>query len=116
MQLHAHPSCTCTLPRTRSHACLQCCPNPKNTNASTTYARPLQFVQLQGFRKYGLVHSSQVSAYINFSKEDSDEEKKAELVGGVGAGVRTHSRVKLLAGEEGAKCAPPSSWARRQLS
>lgn len=44
----------------------------------------VQFVAMEGYRKYGLVHSSQVSNYISFSKEDTDEDKKAELVGGWG--------------------------------
>lgn len=47
----------------------------------------LQFVSMAGFRKFGLVHSSQVSNYIAFTREHSDEEKKAELVsGGAAAG------------------------------
>jgi hypothetical protein len=39
-----------------------------------------QFVALEGYRKFGLVHSSQVSNFLSFSREDSDEQKKAELV------------------------------------
>lgn len=44
------------------------------------------FVQLDGFRKHGLVHSSQVSNYLSFTRDDSDEEKKAELAGIVAVG------------------------------
>ncbi len=40
----------------------------------------MQFVSMQGYRKYGLVHNSQVSSYIAFTREHTDEEKKAELV------------------------------------
>jgi hypothetical protein len=42
----------------------------------------VQFVAIEGYRKFGLVHSSQVSNYLSFSREDTDEQKKAELVGG----------------------------------
>jgi len=44
------------------------------------------FVQLDGFRKHGLVHSSQVSNYLSFTRDDTDEEKKAELAGIVAVG------------------------------
>lgn len=37
------------------------------------------FVELAGYRRYGLVHSSQVANYLEFSREDSDETKKAEM-------------------------------------
>ena len=53
----------------------------------------MQFVQLQGYRKYGLVHSSQVSNYISFSKDDTDEEKKAELAGCVSVGDTVYVKV-----------------------
>lgn len=39
-----------------------------------------QFVSMDGYRKFGLVHSSQVSNYLSFSREDTDEQKKSELV------------------------------------
>jgi predicted RNA-binding protein with RPS1 domain len=38
------------------------------------------FVAMDGYRKFGLVHSSQVCNYLSFTKDDSDEMKKAELV------------------------------------
>lgn len=37
------------------------------------------FVELAGYRRHGLVHSMQVANYLEFSREDSDERKKAEL-------------------------------------
>ena len=44
------------------------------------------FVQLEGYRRQGLVHASQVSSYLSFSREDPDEVKKAELAGVVAIG------------------------------
>ncbi|KAL6779060.1 hypothetical protein ACKKBF_B18930 [Auxenochlorella protothecoides x Auxenochlorella symbiontica] len=37
------------------------------------------FVQLEGFRKYALVHSSQISDHLFFGKEDTDEDKVREM-------------------------------------
>mmetsp|Transcript_26220 Transcript_26220/g.77861 ORF Transcript_26220/g.77861 Transcript_26220/m.77861 type:complete len:587 (-) Transcript_26220:1722-3482(-) len=51
------------------------------------------FVELEGFRKHGLVHSSQVSNYLSFSREDTDEEKKAELGGVVAPGDKVWVKV-----------------------
>eukprot|EP00877_Chromochloris_zofingiensis_P006031 jgi/Chrzof1/1681/Cz10g17030.t1 len=34
------------------------------------------FVQLEGYRKFGLVHASQVSNYLDFGPEDTDEDKR----------------------------------------
>uniref|UniRef100_A0A7S3VHF1 S1 motif domain-containing protein n=2 Tax=Dunaliella tertiolecta TaxID=3047 RepID=A0A7S3VHF1_DUNTE len=59
------------------------------------------FVQLQGYRKYGLVHSSQVSSYISFSKEDSDESKKAELTGVVSIGETVYVKVVEVIPDDG---------------
>jgi hypothetical protein len=42
-----------------------------------------QFVAMDGYRKHGLVHASQVANNISFSREDTDEEKKAEMVRGL---------------------------------
>ncbi len=33
------------------------------------------FVELEGFRRHGLVHNSQISEEISFSREDEDEAK-----------------------------------------
>jgi hypothetical protein len=44
------------------------------------------FVALPGFRRYGLVHSGQVANYMDFNREDTDEEKKAALAGVVAVG------------------------------
>ncbi|KAF5840637.1 hypothetical protein DUNSADRAFT_16010 [Dunaliella salina] len=59
------------------------------------------FVQLHGYRKYGLVHSSQVSSYISFSKEDSDESKKAELTGVVNVGETVYVKVVEVISDDG---------------
>uniref|UniRef100_A0A383W4N8 S1 motif domain-containing protein n=1 Tax=Tetradesmus obliquus TaxID=3088 RepID=A0A383W4N8_TETOB len=37
------------------------------------------FVALQGFRKYGLVHASQVANYLEFSAEDGEAERKKAI-------------------------------------
>ncbi|KAL4418798.1 hypothetical protein ABPG77_010207 [Micractinium sp. CCAP 211/92] len=37
------------------------------------------FVKLDGFRKYGLVHFSQISDHLSFAREDSDEIKVREI-------------------------------------
>eukprot|EP00775_Hariotina_reticulata_P012440 gene12440-12577_t len=37
------------------------------------------FVALQGYRKYGLVHASQVANYLEFSSEDSEADRKKAL-------------------------------------
>ncbi|KIY92261.1 hypothetical protein MNEG_15702 [Monoraphidium neglectum] len=44
------------------------------------------FVALEGFRKHGLVHSSQVSGYLDLSTEEGDEAKKKALAEVVAVG------------------------------
>lgn len=51
------------------------------------------FVQLEGFRRQGLVHSSQVSNYLSVSRDDPDEVKKAELAGVVSIGEQIYVKV-----------------------
>ena len=33
------------------------------------------FVEMEGFRRHGLVHNSQISEEVSFSREDEDEAK-----------------------------------------
>lgn len=60
------------------------------------------FVQLQGYRRNGLVHSSQVSEHMGFTREDADEDKVAALAGVVSVGEAVWVKVvELEAGPEG---------------
>ncbi|PNH10420.1 hypothetical protein TSOC_002850, partial [Tetrabaena socialis] len=52
------------------------------------------FVALEGFRRHGLVHTSQVSNYLSFTREDTDEQKKAELGGVVTVGEQMWVKVR----------------------
>ncbi|KXZ49883.1 hypothetical protein GPECTOR_19g334 [Gonium pectorale] len=58
------------------------------------------FVALEGYRRHGLVHTSQVSNYLSFSKEDSDEQKKAELAGVVTVGEQIWVKVVEVTADE----------------
>ncbi|GFR46504.1 hypothetical protein Agub_g8085, partial [Astrephomene gubernaculifera] len=58
------------------------------------------FVALEGYRRHGLVHTSQVSNYLNFTREDSDEQKKAELGGVVTVGEQIWVKVVEVAPDE----------------
>lgn len=40
------------------------------------YHRPFgAFIELEGFRRHGLVHNNQISEEVTFSREDEDEAK-----------------------------------------
>ncbi|PSC76425.1 S1 RNA binding domain-containing [Micractinium conductrix] len=48
--------------------------------AAVQQVRPFGvFVKIDGYRKFGLVHFSQISEHIHFAKEDSDEVKMKEI-------------------------------------
>ena len=51
------------------------------------------FVALAGYRKHGLVHSSQVSDHMGFTRDDADEEKVAALSGVVSLGEAVFVKV-----------------------
>ena len=51
------------------------------------------FVSLDGYRKNGLVHSSQVSEHLRFSRDDADGEKVAALSGVLSVGERVFVKV-----------------------
>ncbi|GIL65986.1 hypothetical protein Vafri_19629 [Volvox africanus] len=59
------------------------------------------FVALEGYRRHGLVHTSQVSNYLSFTREDTDEQKKAELNGVVTVGEQIWVKVVEVAPDEG---------------
>ncbi|KAJ9532328.1 hypothetical protein QJQ45_010367 [Haematococcus lacustris] len=59
------------------------------------------FVALAGYRKFGLVHASQVSEWIKFNREDSDEQKKAELAGVVSIGEVVYVKVVEVIEDDG---------------
>jgi len=62
------------------------------------------FVRLPGFRKWGLVHTSQVSDHLAVSREDSDEEKVAALSSVVVAGEAVQVKVvEVVPDERGPK-------------
>ncbi|KAF6261416.1 hypothetical protein COO60DRAFT_1636853 [Scenedesmus sp. NREL 46B-D3] len=52
------------------------------------------FVALQGFRKYGLVHASQVANYLEFSAEDGEAERKKALGEVVELGQEVWAKVR----------------------
>ena len=54
------------------------------------------FVSLAGFRRNGLVPHHQVSDYLEFSKEDTDEDKVKGLEGAVGRGDAVYVKVVEL--------------------
>lgn len=62
------------------------------------------FVRLPGFRKWGLVHSSQVSDHLEISREDGDESKTAALASVVAVGESVQVKVvEVVADERGPK-------------
>lgn len=71
--------------------------------ATVAEVRPFGiFVRLPGFRRNGLVHSSQVSEHMGLSREDTDEEKVAALSGVVALGDAVWVKVvELTPAEEG---------------
>jgi predicted RNA-binding protein with RPS1 domain len=59
------------------------------------------FVALAGYRKHGLVHSSQVSDHMGFTRDDADEEKVAALSGVVSIGDEVYVKVVEVTPEAG---------------
>lgn len=62
------------------------------------------FVRLQGFRKWGLVHSSQVSDHLEIMRDDSDDSKTAALASIIGVGEAVQVKVvEVVPDERGPK-------------
>jgi predicted RNA-binding protein with RPS1 domain len=69
--------------------------------ATVQTVRPFgAFVQMEGFRKYGLVHFSQISDHMAFQKEDGDAERVAAISEVVAPGEQVWVKVVEVGQDE----------------